>query len=178
MSQDRFAYDNLILKGRVAEFHRVGVRMPDGRVEQRDFVHFNGAAVILPVRADGSIVMIRNYRFAVEEHLLELPAGMIDGAEPPESAARRELAEETGFAAGRIEPLGTFFTGPGITDERMHAFLATDLQAGSQHLETYEEIRVETMGAGEVRRQVADGTIHDAKTIATLALYWLKRGSI
>jgi ADP-ribose pyrophosphatase len=178
MSQGRFEYDNLIFKGRVAEFHRVGVRMPDGRVVQRDFVHYNGAAVILPVLADGSIVMIRNYRFAVEEHLLELPAGMIDGPEAPEAAAGRELIEETGYTAGRIELLGTFFTGPGTTDERMYAFVATDLQAGSQHLEVYEQIKVEAHGADEVRRMTADGTIHDGKTIAALALYWLKQGAV
>jgi ADP-ribose pyrophosphatase len=176
MGKDRFEYDNLVFKGRVAEFHRVGVRMPDGRVVQRDFVHYSGAAVILPVLGDGSIVMIRNYRFAVEEPLLELPAGMIDGQELPEATAARELIEETGYTAGRIEPLGSFFTGPGTTDERMYAYLASDLQAGSQRLEAYEQIRVEAHPAEEVRRMVADGTIHDAKTIAALALYWLKRG--
>jgi ADP-ribose pyrophosphatase len=178
MSPGRFEHDNLIFKGRVAEFHRVGVRMPDGRVIERDFVHYNGAAVILPVLADGSIVMIRNYRFAVEEHLLELPAGMIDGAEGPQAAAGRELIEETGYTAGRIEPLGWFYTGPGTTDEKMHAFLATDLQPGSQHLEVYEQIKVEAFPPADVRRMVADGTIHDGKTIAALALYWLKREEI
>lgn len=178
MEKPRFERDQLIYKGRVAELHKVGVRMPDGRIVERDFVHYGGAAVVLPVLGDGSIVMIRNYRFAVEEHLLELPAGMVDGAEDPEAGAARELAEETGYVAGRIEPLGVFFTGPGSTDERMHAFLATDLKAGPQHLEAYEEIRVETHTEEQVRRMICDGTIHDGKTIAALALYWLKHGKL
>ncbi len=174
MAKDRFAYDKLIYKGRVAELHNVGVVMPDGRVVPRDLVHFHGAAVVLPVLADGSIVLIRNYRFAVDEHLLELPAGMLDGEEAPEAGARRELAEETGYTAGRVEKLGAFFTGPGCTDENMHAFLATELSPGPQRLEHYEEIRVEVHSADEVRRMVADGRIHDGKTIAALGLYWLR----
>jgi ADP-ribose pyrophosphatase len=176
MDLPRFEYDRLIFKGRVAEFHSVGVRMPDGRVVQRDFIHYGGATVVLPVLADGSIVLIRNRRFAVEEDLLELPAGMLDGPEAPQAAAARELAEETGFVAGRIEPLGVFFTGPGTTDERMHAFVATDLSPGPQRLEPYEEIRVQTFSAQEVRRMIADGTIHDGKTLAAMALYWLRLG--
>ena len=175
MSQDRFAFDRLIYKGRVLEVHNVGVRMPDGRVMPRDFVRYGGATVVLPVLADGSIVMIRNRRFAVNEDLLELPAGMLDGPEAPESAARRELAEETGYTAGRMAPLGAFYTGPGSTDENMYAFLATDLQAGPQRLEAYEEIGVLTFPQTEVRRMVLDGTIHDGKTIAALAMYWLRQ---
>jgi ADP-ribose pyrophosphatase len=170
---ERFASDELIFRGRVAEFHRVGVRMPDGKVVQRDFIHYNGAVVILPVLADGSIVLIRNCRFAVQENLLELPAGMLDGQEDPQDAAVRELIEETGYRAGKMEKLGLFFTGPGTCDERMHSFLATDLQAGAQDLEDYEQITVEVHGDEEVRRMVVDGRIHDAKTIATLGLYWL-----
>ena len=178
MTQDRFAFDKLLYKGRVAELHSVGVRMADGRVVQRDFVHYNGATLVLPVLADGSIVMIRNRRFAVNEDLLELPAGMLDGPEAPESAARRELTEETGYTAGRIEPLGPFYTGPGSTDENMYVFLATELQAGPQHLEAYEEIRVLIYPQAEVRRMILDGTIHDGKTIAALAMYWLRQAAI
>jgi ADP-ribose pyrophosphatase len=176
MSTPRFEYDRLIFKGRVIEVHSVGVRMKDGRVLPRDYVHYSDAVVVLPILDDGRMVLIRNRRFAVEEELLELPAGMVDGKEAPAATAERELAEETGYAAGRIEPLGWFYTGPGSMDERMHAFLATALRPGEQHLEAYEEIRVEALAEGEVRRMVRDGTIHDAKTLAALGLYWLRRG--
>ncbi|HUS91079.1 MAG TPA: NUDIX hydrolase [Phycisphaerae bacterium] len=172
---DRFAYKELVFDGRVAKAHRVGVRMPDGRVVERDWIHYGGAAVILPILDDGSVVLIRNYRFAVDETLYELPAGMMDPADAsPEQCARRELAEETGYTAGRIELLGSFYSGPGTCDERMHAFVATGLSAGEQDLEVYERIEAEIVAEAEVRAMVADGRIHDAKTIATLGLYWLK----
>ena len=167
----------LIFDGRVAKGYKVRLRMPDGNVVQRDFFHYDGAAVVLPVLDDGSIVLIRNYRFAVDEHLCELPAGMLEAGEAPALCAARELTEETGYTAGRLEKLGVFYTGPGTTDEAMHAFLATDLTDGRQALEVYEEITVETYSDREVRRMVLDGVIHDGKTIAALGLYWLGRGS-
>ena len=174
---DRFVSHELIFDGTVAKGYAVEVRMEDGRAVRRDYFHYGGAAVILPVLDDGSIVLIRNYRFAVDEHLYELPAGMLEDDEAPARCAARELAEETGYAAGRIEKLGTFYTGPGTCDETMHAFLATDLTRGEQDLEIYEQITVEVFGGRDVRRMVADGTIHDAKTIAALGLYWLGEGA-
>ena len=170
---ERFVTDELVYKGRVAEVHKVGVRMPDGRVMPRDFIHYGGAVVILPVLGDGSIALIRNYRFAVEETLWELPAGMLEAGEDPAVGAARELAEETGYVAGRLVELGRFLTGPGTCDERMHAYLATDLTAGPQDLEVYEQIDLAVRPASEVLAMVRDGRIHDAKSIAALALYWL-----
>ena len=166
----------LVYDGAVAKVFQVSLRMPDGRVVGRDLVHYRGAAVILPVLEDGSIVLIRNYRFAVGEHLYELPAGMIDAGEDPETAAGRELIEETGYAAGRLEKLGAYCSAPGSSDEVLHAFLATDLRPGEQELEVYEQIRVEVLTEPRVREMVMNGTIHDAKTIAALALYWLRKG--
>jgi len=174
----RFGYDELIFKGRVTELHRVGVRMPDGNVVDREFVRYNGAAVVLPVLSDGSVVMIRNYRFAVDEHLLELPAGMLEPGEDPRLCAERELAEETGYTAGKITPLGMFYTGPGTTNERMFAFLATGLTDGRQDLERYEQITVEVVPEEKVRRMIVDGTLHDGKSIAALGLYWLRKEMI
>ena len=175
---DRFAYRELIHKGKVATFEKVGVRMPDGKVVDRDLVGYSGAAVVLPVLDDGSVVMIRNYRFAVDERLLELPAGMLEADEDPAICAARELTEETGYRAGRIEALGMFYTGPGTTDERMFAFLATGLTAGPQELEEYEQITLEVLPPDRVRRMILDGTLHDGKSVAALALYWLREEKI
>ena len=176
MNDQRFEYDEIVFKGRVAEVHKVGVRMPDGRVVQRDWIRYNGAAVILPILDGGFIVLIRNYRFAVEETLYELPAGMLDAGEDPAVGAARELAEETGYAAGRLEKLGQYYTGPGTCNELMHAFVATGLSAGQQRLEAYEQIEAESVSDADIRAMVADGRIHDAKTIATLSLWWLRKG--
>jgi ADP-ribose pyrophosphatase len=172
---ERFAYDETVYCGKICDVHRIGLRTEDGEVVQRDLIHFAGAACILPVLDDGRIVLIRNQRFAVGEELLELPAGMLEPPEPPEDCAARELTEETGFSAGGLEKLGEFFTIPGSGDERMHAYLATDLTAGEQCLEGHERIRVEIVAGDEVRRRVLDGRIHDAKTIATLSLWWLRQ---
>jgi len=172
--KERFHSDELVYDGRIMKVHRVGVPMRDGRVVMRELVCYSGAVVILPVLDDGRIVLLRNRRFAVDETLWELPAGMIEPDEEPQHAAPRELAEETGYTAGRISKLGQFFTGPGTCNEVMHAFVATKLTAGPQALEPYEEIEVAAVAAEEVRAMVADGRIHDAKTIAALALYWLR----
>lgn len=174
---DRIAHREMVYDGVVAKAYRVGLRMPGGAVVHRDFFHYDGAVVVVPVLDDGGIVLIRNYRFAVGERLLELPAGMLEAGEDPARAAARELAEETGYRAGRIEKLGEFYTGPGTTDENMHAFLAGELAPGEQELEPHEEIGVEVVPGDRVRAMVAGGTIHDAKTIAALTYYWLRQGA-
>lgn len=171
----QFEYQQPVYEGQVVDVYKVGVRMPDGKVIERDFLHYGNAAVILPVLPDGSIVMIRNYRFAAGETLYELPAGMCDGEEEPLSCATRELTEETGYTAGRIEPLGHYFTAPGTSDEVIYAYLATDLKDGQQALEIYEQITVDIFPDAKVREMVTSGAIYDAKTIAALALYWLRK---
>jgi len=176
--RQRFEYDVLVFDGLMAKCHKVGVKMPDGAIMQRDLIRYPGASLALPVLDDGSIVLIRNRRFAVDEELWELPCGVLEGGEDPAACAARELAEETGYAAGRIERLGQFYTGPGTTDEVMHCYLATELSDGRQELERYEQIAVEVADDAQVRRMVADGTIHDGKTIAALGMYWLRTGVI
>ena len=170
---ERFVYSKLVFDGIIAKGYQVGVRMDDGKVVRRDYLYYGGAAVILPVRDDGSIVMIRNYRFAVDEHLLELPAGILAEGEPPEVCAARELTEETGYKARNVAKLGQFYTGPGTSNQVLHSFLATGLTQGTQDLEEYERITVESFPQDQVRRMIAGGEIHDAKTITTLSLYWL-----
>ena len=172
---DRFAYDELVYDGRIAKVHKVGLKMRDGKVVQRDLIRYAGAAVVLPILDDGSVVMIRNYRFAVDETLWELPAGILEDDEDPALCAARELTEETGYTARRIEKLGQFYPGPGTNDEVMHSFLATDLSPGNQDLERYEDITVRVISPDEVRQMITDGRIHDGKTIATLAIHWVKK---
>ncbi len=172
---DRFVYDELVFDGLIVKAHRVGVRMDDGKVVRRDFIHFPGAGVVLPVLDDGSIVLIRNYRFAVSDFLYELPAGVVEEGEDARGCAARELKEETGYSAGRVEKLGGFYSTPGTADEFLQVYLATELTKGEQKLETHERITVEVFPDQTVRRMIIDGTIRDAKTIAGLGIYWARR---
>lgn len=138
---------------------------------QRELVVHPGAVAILPLRSPTEVVMIRNYRFSVEAELLELPAGTLEPPEPPAECAARELEEETGYLADRIEPLCEFYTSPGFTNEKMYVFVAAGLTLATQRLEEGEQIRVVTMPLDDALAATADGRIVDGKTIAALQIY-------
>lgn len=151
------------------ERRRVPTR--EGGTAVREVVVHPGAVVVLPLLDDGRIVMIRNYRFAVGETLWELCAGTLEPGEDPARTAARELIEETGYEADRIAPLTTFYTSPGICDERMYAFVARGLSEVGQQLEATEQIDVEVLTHDEVLRLVQAGEVRDGKTLATLLYY-------
>lgn len=156
--------------------HRV-YRQPGMEPVSRDVVVHPGAVVVLPILDERRIVLIRNYRYTVEQELWELPAGTIEPGEEPIDTARRELAEETGFRAGRMTALMEFYTSPGILTERMYAFIATGLTPVGQRLEHGERIHVETLELSEVRRRLIDGEFIDGKTIAVLGRHLLSPAS-
>ncbi len=162
----------LLLKAAKFDVARLRFEGPDGKEIVRDLVEHPGAAVILPQLDDGRIVLIRNLRRTVGKILWELPAGTLDPGESPEVCAARELEEETGYRAGTLAPLTAFFASPGILNERMHGFLATDLVPTAQNLDQDEEIQVFPIPQWQVRDMLKDGHIEDAKTIALL-LYWM-----
>jgi ADP-ribose pyrophosphatase len=143
----------------------------NGRPLVHDIVVHPGAAVILPIMPDGRLAMIYNYRVATGGELLELPAGTLDPGEDPLTCAARELAEETGYRAGRIVPLVSFYSSPGIVSERLHAFLATELTPGQPAHEGTEQIRLAPMTLGAALLAIHDGRICDGKTIVALLYY-------
>jgi ADP-ribose pyrophosphatase len=148
-----------------------------GRLIRREIIVHPGAVVILPVLNDGRFVLIRNFRYAVEQELLELPAGTLEQGEKPVDAAQRELEEETGYRAGKIESLTEFYMSPGILNERMHAFVARELDPVGQRLQDGERIAVQVVDPDEARRMLREGCLRDAKTIATLATYFARQGA-
>jgi ADP-ribose pyrophosphatase len=144
---------------------------PDGRQHAREVVIHPGAVTIVPILADGRICLIRNVRIAVEETLIELPAGTLDAGEDPRQTAHRELIEETGYHAQQIEPLCQFFMSPGILNERMFVFVATGLTPGPMALEAGEQIEPLLVTRDESLELIEIGQIRDAKSIAALLFY-------
>jgi ADP-ribose pyrophosphatase len=144
---------------------------PSGKSTTREIVRHPGACVIVPLLDDGRVCLIRNYRVAVKQTLIELPAGTLEPPEPPRETARRELIEETGFRAERLEPIHAFYLSPGILDERMHLFLATGLSAGAPAREEGEEIENWPVPWDEAVAMIFRGEIQDAKTI--VGLLWV-----
>ena len=147
---------------------------PDGDTFERDVVHHPGAVSVVPVVDEGTaVLLVRQYRAAIDRDLLEIPAGKRDvPGEPPETTARRELEEEVGMRAGRLEKLGEFFNSPGFCDEHSHVFLALDLDPcpSSAHGVEERHMTIEHVSLDAVPGLVAAGEIVDAKTIIGLCL--------
>ncbi|GJM18788.1 MAG: ADP-ribose pyrophosphatase [Phycisphaeraceae bacterium] len=159
--------------GRAFDFVRLRVRSPGGTERDRLIVRHPGAVVILPILETPTgpeIVYVRNERHALGAWLDELPAGGLDAGEDPEFAARRELREETGFAAATLIPLGRFHTTPGVTDELMYAYAATDLEEVGQDLDEHEILTVHRAPVRAFFDRADSGSLTDAKTILALHL--------
>jgi ADP-ribose pyrophosphatase len=159
-----------IYAGRALTIRRDHVRLPDGRETKLDIVEHIGSVIILPMDEDGTLLFVRQYRHAAGLDLLELPAGTLEADEAPEACARRELREETGMAAGRLERLGGFYLAPGYSTEYMHVFLATGLKYDPLEADADEFLSVERHPLAEIPALVREGKIPDAKS---LAAFWL-----
>ena len=146
--------------------------LPDGRRVWLDAVRVPAVAYILPLLDDGRVVLIRQYRPLVGAQIWELPAGTIEAGESPEACARRELVEEAGYEAGRLEPLGEALADPGLTDERIFLFVARDLQPVARALDADEHIEVVLTTLAEAYHMADAGEILDAGTL--LALFRLR----
>jgi ADP-ribose pyrophosphatase len=151
------------------ELHRL--EDEDGRRIKKEVVAHPGAVVILPFLDDRTILLIRNRRYTVNAVLIELPAGTLEKNEDPINCAGRELLEETGYLAGRLAPLQSFYASPGILTEKLHAFAAYDLEPRSSALEEAEEITLLPTPMDEAIEMIRTGEIVDGKTIATLLMY-------
>ncbi len=148
------------------------IERADGHRATREIVEHPGAVAILAW--DGErLAMVRQWRHATGQELLEIPAGTLEPDEPPMETARRELAEEARLAATRWEEGPRFFTAPGFCTELMHTYLATGLSDATAHADPDEQIELTWMSLGDVTRAIDDGEIMDAKTIA--AVGWLAR---
>ena len=168
----------LVHKGTILDMYEDTVRLPNGKEEKWDFVsHRMGAACVLAVRPDGKILMVRQYRNALDRFTLEVPAGKRDSLNEDTSiCAARELEEETGYRAGKLEKLLSLKSTVAFCDELIDVYLATDLvEIGEQHLDEAEDIDVEAYDLKELMDMCYSGTLQDAKTVAAIMAYAAKK---
>ena len=159
-----------VYTGRIVRFRVDTIELPDGSTARREIVGTPGAVTIVALTNDRQVRMVRQYRSAIGDFLLELPAGTLHAGEAPQDAAPRELAEETGDRAAHWQYLTRFHTMPGICDEIIHLFLATGLTPGHTNLDPDEYIEVVTVPLDQALTMVRSGEIRDAKTIIGLAM--------
>ncbi len=160
----------IVYPGRAFTIRRDTLRMPDARETSFDIVEHVGSVIILPLEADGNLLFVRQYRHAAGLDLLELPAGTLDKDELPETCATREVREETGMAAGKLEALGGFYLAPGYSTEFMHVYLATELHYDPLEADADEFLTVERFPLKEALAMFESGEIRDAKSLAAIML--------
>jgi ADP-ribose pyrophosphatase len=163
----------LVHTARVFRLDRDTVRFPDGSTAEMDIIRHPGASAIVPFMSDPEgedpqLLLLRQYRYAAGGYIYEVPAGRLDGNESPASCAVRELKEETGCTAERMEPLFTMFTTPGFTDEKIHVFMATGLTHGESAREADEFVDIVIMTLAEALELIRTGEIMDAKTALSI----------
>ena len=165
-----------VFEGRVIKVRKDTVELPNGAQGYREVVTHPGAVAVLPIDEKGDAVLVRQYRYAMGEELLEAPAGKLEKGEDPLECAKRELSEETGCTAGQMIKLGCIYSSPGFTNEKLHLYLALDLTRGEASPDEDEFLNTETMPFDELCGRIIKGEIHDSKTvaIAMLAREYLK----
>ena len=162
--------------GRVLNLDLDTVRFPDGSTGDLEMIRHSGASAVVPVFSDGAaadpeILLIRQFRHAADGDIWEVPAGRLDPGETPEACARRELEEEAGLTAGRLERLTTIYTTPGFTDERIHLFVARDLTSGQHRREPDEFLETHRLPLSRALDLIRTGEITDSKTIVSLLFF-------
>jgi ADP-ribose pyrophosphatase len=147
------------------------VRLPDGSISTREIIEHNDCVAIVPIDAEGNVLMVKQFRKPVDRELLEIPAGGIEKGETPDEATRREMQEETGYFPRVVKKMGGFFASPGYCLEYLHLYLATDLIPGKLHAEDTDSIELVKVPLQQVENLIKTGEIIDAKSIAGLLYY-------
>lgn len=159
-----------LFQGRAFKIRRDWLKTPDGRETKFDIVEHGGSVIILPIDEQGNLLFVRQYRHAAGTDLLELPAGTRDGDEPYEICAAREIREEIGMAAGKLEHIGDFYLAPGYSTEFMAVFLATELSHDPLEADEDEFLQVEKIPVKKAIERAERGEVPDAKSLAALFL--------
>ena len=162
----------LVYHGAIVDFYKDTVQVPNGNVVEWDYIGHKGAAAVVPVREDGKLLMVRQYRNDLDRYTLEIPAGGLNGSdEPTRDAAARELEEETGYRSDELEWLITIRTTVAFCNEKIDIYMAKNLIRTEQHLDEDEFIHVEAYSIEELTQMIMEGKIEDSKTIAAIMCY-------
>lgn len=159
-----------IYAGRVVGLSRETVVLPGGKEAVREVVQHPGAVAMAPMLSPTEVILLRQFRYPAGKTIWEIPAGTLEPGETPLECAKRELIEETGYRAGKMEPIGGFFTTPGFCNEFLHLFLATELEPFESNLDKDEQIVTHRMSFDEALRKIESGEIVDAKTLVGLLI--------
>ncbi|MGN1148340.1 MAG: NUDIX hydrolase [Lachnospiraceae bacterium] len=163
---------DLVQKGAIIDYYQDTVQVPNGHIVKWDFIGHKGAAAVVPVREDGKLLMVRQYRNALDRYTIEIPAGGLNGAEEPtDIAAARELEEETGYRTEDLEFLISIRTTVAFCNEKIDIYVAKNLIKSHQHLDEDEFINVEAYTVEELMDKIYAGTIQDSKTICAIMTY-------
>jgi len=165
--------EELLYNGRILDLARETHQMPDGREARFEIVQHPGGAAALPILPDGRLILIRQFRPAIEDYLIEIPAGRLETGEDGATCVARELQEEIGYKPGKLEPLGNIYSSVGFCNELIYIYLARDLQPVAQALEPDEFIELKIMTLDEALALVKSGELCDAKTKVALLQYKL-----
>jgi len=163
-----------IYQGKIIDLSVETVTLPNGVTAELEIITHPGASAVVPLKDDQTVVMIRQYRHAVGGYIYEIPAGKLHPGEDSRDCAIREVEEEIGYKVGTLEPLLSFFTTPGFTDEIIHIFIGKDLTPGTQDLGEDEVLEIVEMPLAKTLALIKDGTIKDGKTIIGLQATYLK----
>lgn len=162
----------LVAKGTVIDYYHDIIKVPNGNIVTWDFIWNKGAAAVVPVSEDGKLIMVRQYRNAIERETIEIPAGGLnDPKEPTKDAAARELEEETGFKTDDLELLITIKTTVAFCNENIDIYVARNLKPSKQNLDEDEFINVETYSVDELCEMIYSGKIQDSKTVSAILAY-------
>ncbi len=171
MPEERTLSSELVYEGRAVKLRVDTVETAGGRKTTREIVEHSDCVAVVPVDAGGSIILVNQFRKAVEKELLEIPAGGIEPGEDPLTAVQRELREEIGYLPRKVDRLGGFYSAPGYCSEYLYLYLASDLVPSQLFAEDTEGIRVVRVSAGDIPGLIVSGRICDAKTIAGLLVF-------
>ena len=165
-----FIKSEVLLQGRTFKVRRDTLKTPDGRETKLEIIEHGGSVVLVPLDHEGNVLFVRQYRHATGREILELPAGTRNGEEPYEDCAAREIREETGMEAGKLQKVGEFYLAPGYSTEFMAVFVATDLKDNPLDADEDEFLQIEKFPIKKAVEMAEHGEVPDAKSLAALLL--------